>query len=163
MEDLLVMYDNNSLLEPCTDRLPGRAAPGVFRTLSGELESLHCVLEEAADAAQSTHPLPPRRQARLKTILDGCISVLADLQYIVQKYHSLGTDERRTWDRLRLGGEDIHEIRSRLVLNITLLTAFKRFAFWPKYQLTSLTDFMPVSVLRELSLQGGRPRPLSLT
>lgn len=93
-----------------------------------ELESLHCVLEEAADT-QLSHPLPPQRQARLKTILDGCTSVLADLQYIVQKYHSLGTDEKSSWDRLRLGGEDIAEIRSRLVFNITLLTAFRRFAF----------------------------------
>ncbi|CAD6579128.1 MAG: hypothetical protein ASARMPRED_008957 [Alectoria sarmentosa] len=101
-----------------------KAAPGVFGTLSRELESLHCVLEEAADT-QLSHPLPPRRQARLKTILDGCISVLADLQYIVQKYQSLGTDEKSSWDRLRLGGEDITEIRSRLVFNITLLTAFR--------------------------------------
>lgn len=133
------MYDNTSLLELYADRLPGKAAPGVFGTISKELESLHCVLEEAADT-QLSHPLPPRRQARLKTILDGCISVLADLQYIVQKYQSLGTDEKSSWDRLRLGGEDIGEIRSRLVFNITLLTAFRRFAFWLLYPLTSLTD-----------------------
>lgn len=139
MEDLLVMYDNTSLLEPYTDTPPGKAAPGVFGTISRELESLHCVLEEAADT-QLSHPLPPRRQARLKTILDGCISVLADLQYIVQKYQSLGTDEKSSWDRLRLGGEDITEIRSRLVFNITLLTAFRRFAFSPIYPVTSLTD-----------------------
>ncbi|KAI4164908.1 MAG: hypothetical protein LQ342_001541 [Letrouitia transgressa] len=81
-----------------------------------EVSSLGCILEEAADT-QLSHPLPPRRQARLQTILDGCISVLADLQYIVQKYHSLGTDEKSSWDRLRLGGEDIAEIRSRLVVN----------------------------------------------
>ena len=139
MENLRVMYDNTPLLEPYTDRFPGKAAPGVFGTLSRELESLHCVLEEAADT-QLSHPLPPRRQARLTTILDGCISVLADLQYIVQKYQSLGTDEKSSWDRLRLGGEDITEIRSRLVFNITLLTAFRRFAFLPTYSLTSLTD-----------------------
>lgn len=139
MENLLVMYDNTPVPEPYIDRFPGKAAPGVFGTLSRELESLHCVLEEAADT-QLSHPLPPRRQARLKTILDGCISVLADLQYIVQKYQSLGTDEKSSWDRLRLGGEDITEIRSRLVFNITLLTAFRRFAFLPIYSLTSLTD-----------------------
>ena len=117
-----------SRLDPYTDRLPGSAAPGVFENISGELKSLHCVLEEAAEA-QLSHPLSPRREARLKTILDGCIRVLADLQYIVQKYQSLGTDEKRAWDRLRLGGEDLAEIRGRLVFNITLLTAFRRFAF----------------------------------
>lgn len=133
------MYNGTSLLQLFSDRFLGKAAPGVFGTISRELESLHCVLEEAADT-QLSHPLPPRRQARLKTILDGCISVLADLQYIVQKYQSLGTDDKSSWDRLRLGGEDIAEIRSRLVFNITLLTAFRRFAFWPAYPLISLTD-----------------------
>ncbi|KAL9611965.1 MAG: hypothetical protein Q9167_003405 [Letrouitia subvulpina] len=108
------MYDNTSLLEPYTDRLPGKDAPEKFKTVSTEVKSLGCVLEEAADI-QLSHPLPPRRQARLQTILDGCISVLADLQYIVQKYHSLGTDEKSSWDRLRLGGEDIAEIRKGLL------------------------------------------------
>lgn len=143
MEDLPVMYDNTLPLRSYTDRFPGKAAPGVFGTISRELESLHCVLEEAGDT-QLSHPLPPRRQARLKTILDGCISVLADLQYIIQKYQSLGTDDKSAWDRLRLGGEDIAEIRSRLVLNITLLTAFRRFALWQTSPLTSLTDWIPV-------------------
>ena len=138
MEDILVMYDKTPLLEPYTHILPGKAAPEVFGSISKELESLHCVLAEAADS-QLSHPLPPRREARLKTILDGCISVLADLQYIVQKYQSLGTDDKSSWDRLRLGGEDIAEIRSRLSLNIMLLTAFRRFVFRPRYPLTSLT------------------------
>ena len=124
--------------EPRTHILLGKAAPEVFGNISRELESLHCVLGEAADS-QLSHPLPPRREGRLKTILDGCVSVLADLQFIVQKYQSLGTDEKSSWDRLRLGGEDIAEIRSRLVLNIMLLTAFRRFVFWPRYPLTSLT------------------------
>ena len=137
MENILVVYDNTPLLELYTHILPGKAAPQVFGNISGELESLHCVLGEAADS-QLSHPLPPRREARLKTILDGCISVLADLQFIVQKYQSLGTDDKSSWDRLRLGGEDIAEIRSRLVLNIMLLTAFRRFVFWPRFPLTSL-------------------------
>ncbi|KAI4216851.1 MAG: hypothetical protein LQ351_000800 [Letrouitia transgressa] len=118
------MYDSPSLPEPNTDRLLGKDAPEKFKTISMEVSSLGCVLEEAADT-QLSQPLPPRRQARLQTILDGCISVLADLQYIVQRYHSLGTDEKSSWDRLRLGGEDIAEIRSRLVVNVMLLTSFR--------------------------------------
>lgn len=133
------MYDSPSLPEPNTDRLLGKDAPEKFKTISMEVSSLGCVLEEAADT-QLSQPLPPRRQARLQTILDGCISVLADLQYIVQRYHSLGTDEKSSWDRLRLGGEDIAEIRSRLVVNVMLLTSFRRFALWPTYSLMSLID-----------------------
>ena len=138
MENILVVYDKTPLLEPCTHIFPGKAAPEVFGNISRELESLHCVLGEAADS-QLSHPLPPRRKARLNTILDGCVSVLADLQFIVQKYQSLGTDDISSWDRLRLGGEDIAEIRSRLGLNIMLLTAFRRCVFWLRYPLTSLT------------------------
>ena len=138
MEDILVVYDSTPLPEPHTHRLPGKAAPEVFGNLSRELESLHCVLGEAADS-QLSHPLPPRREARLQTILDGCVCVLADLQFIVQRYQSLGTDDKSSWDRLRLGGEDIAEIRGRLIFNITLLTAFRRFVFLLRYSLASLT------------------------
>ena len=55
------------------------------------------------------------------------MSVLADLQFVVQKYVSLDTDEKSAWDRFRLGNEDIDEIRGRLVYNMTLLTSFRRF------------------------------------
>lgn len=108
------------------NRLSGQQAPEVFRTISETVQSLHCVLEEAADT-QISQPLPHRKQARLETILKGCISVLADLQYIVQKYHSLGTEEKKSWDRFRLGNEDIAEIRERLRDNVLLLTAFRRY------------------------------------
>ena len=98
----------------------------MFKNISETLASLHCVLEEAADT-QISQPLPPRKQQRLATILKGCISVLADLQFIVQKYHSLGSEEKKVWDRFRLGSEDIGEIRERIRDNVMLLTAFRRY------------------------------------
>lgn len=104
-----------------------------------ELESLVCVLDEAADTRLS-HPLTPRREARLSTILAGFDSVLRDLEYVVEKYQSLGTNERCAWDRLQFGNEDITEIRSRLVMNMSFLTTFRRFAVWPTYPLTPLTE-----------------------
>lgn len=124
------MYDKTSLLEIYTDRLPDKAAPGVFKTISMELESLVCVLDEAADC-QLSHPLTPQRAARLCTILAGFSSVLHDLQFVVEKYQCLGTSDRSVWDQLKFGNEDIAEIRSRLVMNMSFLTTFRRFAFWP--------------------------------
>lgn len=103
-----------------------------------ELESLHCVLEEVADTELS-NPLPPRKQVRLRTILDGCVKVLDDLQFIVQRYQSLGTEDKSAWDRLKLGSEDIGEIRTRLGLNVTLLGTFRRLAPWLVSTFTSLT------------------------
>lgn len=71
-----------------------------------------------------TRPLPSARVERLKTIKDGCDKVLVDLQSLVQRYESLGTQSKRTWDRMRWGTEDIAEKRARLTSNTTLLTAF---------------------------------------
>ena len=70
------------------------------------------------------HPLPTARAERLNTIKEGCEKVLVDLQNLVEKYESLGTQSKRTWDRMRWGNEDVAEIRARLTSNISLLTAF---------------------------------------
>lgn len=70
------------------------------------------------------HPLPPTRAERLKHVKGGCEKVLIDLQTLVKRYESLGTQSKRTWDRMRWGNEDVAEIRARLTSNISLLTAF---------------------------------------
>ena len=144
-----------------------------------ELESLLCVLDEAAET-QLSHPLTAQRAARLNTILAGFSSVLCDLQYVVGKYQSLGTNDKSAWDQLKFGNEDISEIRSRLVMNMSFLTTFRRFAFYPTYPSISLTESTPVLSLephqnestvlgsgwsssqstREWSLQQVRMRPL---
>ena len=104
-----------------------RAAPNSFSNISIEVLSLHAVLKEA-DETIFRSPLSPESRARLKTIGDGCQCVLGDLQALVDKYESLGTQSKRTWDRMKWGAEDIVEIRSRIISNTTLLTAFMRWA-----------------------------------
>lgn len=84
---------------------------------------MHAVLKEGEETL-FTRPLPPARAERLKLIKDGCDRVLVDLQSLVEKYESLGTQSKRTWDRMRWGNEDIAEIRARLTSNMTVLTAF---------------------------------------
>ena len=84
---------------------------------------MHALLKEGEETL-FTRALPPARAERLKIIKDGCYRVLVDLQGLVEKYESLGTQTKRTWDRMRWGNEDIAEIRARLTSNITILTAF---------------------------------------
>lgn len=60
----------------------------------------------------------------MDTILAGFNRVLKDLQFIVVKYQSLGTNERSAWDQMKFGTEDIAEIRNRLVINMSFLTTF---------------------------------------
>ena len=102
-----------------------RAAPGSFSNISNEVLSLHAVLKEA-DETIFRSPLSPESQARLKIIGDGCQCVLGDLQALVDEYESLGTQSKRTWDRMKWGQEDINEIRTRLISNATMLTGFIR-------------------------------------
>lgn len=102
-----------------------RAAPDSFTNISNEVLSLHAVLKEA-DETIFKSPQSPERQARLKTIGDGCQYVLGDLQTLVDRYEGFGTQSKRTWDRMRWGAEDISEIRTRLISSTTMLTLFIR-------------------------------------
>ena len=101
-------------------------APESFGDLSAEVLSLHTVLQELEENLDG-HELPATQQTRLKTIINSCDAVLQDLQTLVAKYESLGTNQKRTFDRLRWGSEEIGELRARLSSNINLLTAFFKY------------------------------------
>ncbi len=62
-----------------TDRLVGNIAPESLRNINVEVLSLLAVLTEIAENT-SARPLPPEKQARLRTVVDGCASVLTGLQ-----------------------------------------------------------------------------------
>jgi hypothetical protein len=102
-----------------------KEAPGSFGNISSEVLSLHAVLKEAEETVFA-QALSPKRRERLKAVGDGCLRVLNDLDTLFQKYHSLGTQGRRTWDRMRWGSEDLVELRLRLISNTGLLTAWIR-------------------------------------
>jgi hypothetical protein len=99
------------------------SAPESFQNVAQEVLSLYAVLKEAEESVFK-YPLSLERQTRLKVVGDGCEKILLDLQTLVTKYHSLGTNRKRTWDRLRWHSNDIAELRTRLTSNIGLLTAF---------------------------------------
>jgi len=96
--------------------------PDSFQKIHLDVLSLHAVLKEAEETLFQP-PLQPQRQTRLKTISDGCNTVLTGLEKLVARYESLGTQSKRTWERMRWGSEDIVEIRARLISNVTMLTA----------------------------------------
>ncbi|KAI5919667.1 hypothetical protein F4810DRAFT_703441 [Camillea tinctor] len=95
-----------------------------FKRLSGEVSSLHVVLKETEDYLGEFTSLDASRIYRLKILTDSCYETLKDLEKMLNSYDHLGTQIQRTWDRFRFGLEDLAEIRSRLVSNATLLTAF---------------------------------------
>ncbi|KAH0537212.1 hypothetical protein FGG08_005991, partial [Glutinoglossum americanum] len=81
-------------------------APESFKNISHEVLSLHALLKEIEENL-SAQTLSLTRQARLKTIGDGCYNVLEELQSLIDKYKSLGTQSKRTWDRMKWGSTDI--------------------------------------------------------
>ncbi|KAI1101713.1 hypothetical protein F4804DRAFT_290466 [Jackrogersella minutella] len=95
-----------------------------FKRLSNEVASLHVVLKETEDYIAEFPELDTSRVNRLNILTDGCTAALADLEKLLNSYNRLGTQAQRTWDRMRFGLEDFADIRSRLVSNATLLTAF---------------------------------------
>lgn len=95
-----------------------------FKRLSSEVASLHVVVKETEEHIQENQGLSPSRDARLNILVDGCKEVLADLERLLLNYESLGTQQQRTWDRVRWGMEELSEVRQRIISNTTMLTAF---------------------------------------
>ncbi|MCJ1469020.1 hypothetical protein MMC07_007652 [Pseudocyphellaria aurata] len=96
-------------------------APDSFKNLSQEVSSLHMVLKEVEETLSDSGLSAPQ-QSRLQCVGDGCRVVLENLQCSLDKYNSLGTKSKRTWDRLGWGSKDIAELRSRLISNTVMLT-----------------------------------------
>jgi hypothetical protein len=102
-----------------------KEAPESFNNIASEVLSLHAIIKEAEETVFKV-PLSPVRQERLKAIGDGCTDVLKDLQALVDKYKSLGTTRKKTWDRLRWRADEVTELRARLTANAVLFTAYIR-------------------------------------
>jgi len=118
---------------------------GDFQNISGEVSSLHIVLKETEDlTAECRHNMDTEREAHLLQIGNGCHDVLKELESLLTKYDSLGTQTQRTWDRMRWGVEDIASIRLRLISNTGMLTAFNasitRYAYHPSDNFASTAD-----------------------
>ena len=103
----------------------GKGSAESFSNISAEVLSLHAVLKESEETLLVPPP-QPASEARLRVILQGCAGVLNDLQALVNKYESLGSKSKLTWDRMKWCKEDIAELRGRLTSNVALLTAFIR-------------------------------------
>ena len=103
-----------------------RNAPESFSSISQETLSLHAVLKEAEEIF-SGRELTNSQQEGLQTVVNGCKAVLRDLQALLGKYESLGSQSKRTWDRLRWGDEDIAKLRMRLTSNAALFNAFLQY------------------------------------
>ena len=57
------------------------------------------------------------KQAKLRSLIDGIIYALRELEDLATKYSSLSTAKKNNWDRLRFASKSIDDIRARLILH----------------------------------------------
>ena len=98
-------------------------SPGNYLDLAREVGALHNVVKETEELL-SQQALTTKEKNKLLTCRQGCESVLKDLNGLLVKYESLGTNARRTFDRMGFGLQNMNGIRLRLISNTSLLDAF---------------------------------------
>ena len=59
---------------------------------------------------------PPWKKKTLEQLLQNCRFVLDELDLLLVKRRSLGTERRKSWDRIQFGSKDVRSIREKLTL-----------------------------------------------
>lgn len=99
-------------------------APDNYRHISEEVRSLQILISKAARYVESPSLSDNDRQEG-QEVLKGCQSILEDLNSLIVKYNSLASaNTGQVFKKVKLGGEDIATLRSRLISNTGLLNGF---------------------------------------
>ena len=98
-------------------------APASFGNVSQEVIALEAVIRQFDEVFEG-QVLSQLEQERLKSVGQGCQDVLKELQGLVRKYERLGSNAKLSFDRLKWGAAPVDELRTRLISNTMLLSAF---------------------------------------
>ena len=97
---------------------------------NNRVRSLSIVLQDLE--VLSERELNNEQAKEFHEIANGCRNVLEKLELTVDKYSELepglkgvGRSIKRVWKRLKWEPDDIRDLRSRIVANITLLNTFQ--------------------------------------
>lgn len=94
-----------------------------FRNISNEVGSLHNVLLETREML-SEQTLSPQQQTRFSVAVAGCTGLLDEVQKLLDRYESLGTQSRRTIDRMGWSLHNTTDLRLRIIAQANFLEAF---------------------------------------
>jgi len=100
-----------------------RDAPEGFRAVSTEVASLQLVLGEVQESV-SGYELSDRRKNDLRQLIVGCNVVLMELQSLLCKHKNLGSQSKRSWNRLSWSKDPVESVRQRIIAKNGLLNAF---------------------------------------
>ena len=100
--------------------------PGDYKRISEDVKSLQTIVDGAVKYFENTALSASKRQEGQEA-LQGCQSVLEDLNSLIEKYKSLASpDKIQFFRRVKLGTENIVNLRARLTSNTVLLSNFIR-------------------------------------
>ena len=94
-----------------------------FKIVANDVVSLHIVLKEIEEQYKE-QTLERSQQVHLATLTRNTRGVLKELETLLEKYDSLGTQSQRTWDRMRWGMEDVKRLREQLTSSTAMLSIF---------------------------------------
>ena len=99
-------------------------APKDYKHIAEEVQSLHIIINKAAQHFKSTS-LSDDDQQQGQEVLKGCQGVLEDLSSVMKKHSSLASSSTgQIFNRAKFGTEDIATLRVRLISNTCLLSNF---------------------------------------
>ena len=101
-----------------------KEAPDSYQHISDEVESLQALIDKAVQHIQST-TLDNNSQKEGQKALQGCQNILEDLNSLIEEYNSLASSSTgQVLKRIKLGTEDLANLRLRLISNTGLLHSF---------------------------------------
>lgn len=99
-------------------------APNDYKHISQEVKSLQIIINKAMQLFESSI-ISDKTHQDDQEILEGCRSVLEDLESLIERYKSLtSTNSHQIFKRVKFGTEDIATLRVRLISNTGLLNGF---------------------------------------
>jgi hypothetical protein len=117
-----------SLVQVTSRSIEGwNSACGRYATVTEDLINLQHLLQRIEDEAKAPDSLLLKNAADAegwKHLFKSCQTTVAELDAILIKYKSLGTNRRKNWDRIRLGTENLDHIHAELVKKTSSLSAF---------------------------------------
>jgi len=102
-------------------------ACGEYTEITSELSSLNVILERLrTEATTPNGPLERGNANHLDhcKLLDNSAAIVKQLNDVIVRFQNLGRSRRSNWHRLRLANRNLDEMRSKLTLHTSLLSAF---------------------------------------
>ena len=102
-------------------------ACGKYGDITSNLAVLQTLLMRIEAEVQAPNSLITRNAKDFggwKTLYKSCHTLVVELEEVLDKYKSLGTNRRKNWDRIRLGNRNLDGLGKRLVGKTASLSAY---------------------------------------